>query len=456
MKKIIFLFVLIVVLCSFPILSIMAQDTESEKIYCTATINDSFADNKVVVVINRKTTFAKENYTIQDFGDINCIKVDNMFSLQNATESQKNNSNFRQILEITLAESNKQNVLDCVDVLEKRSDIEYVGVDYEVKMDSVSSLTSDTYIDVQWAVNKIELESAWEYYYYGNEVKVGIVDSGIDGNHPDLNGRIDVGLSRDFTTGSCISTGTPSDSYGHGTHVAGIIAAIADNNIGIAGVCSRVKLVSLRAFPALDSTLHSSNVARAISYAETASIPIINLSFSSTYDDYAMRTYLSNYSGIAVCSTGNIDANLNDRPLYPAAYSLSNIISVGNSIEDDTKHSKSGYGSTTVDLFAPGTNIASCFPVGFCQYSTTNTNHDLGTHIGDGYHILTGTSMAAPHVTGVVAMIKSRCPYMTNEQIIQVVLENVDSVLALQGKCVTGGRLNAYKALMAAINGDYD
>lgn len=151
------------------------------------------------------------------------------------------------------------------------------------------------------------------------------------------------------------------------------------------------------------------------------------------------------YKGLVVCVAGNAKANIDNSPTYPACYNLDNIISVAATPQNDILRSSSNYGANNVDLGAPGQDI----------YSTALNNSYLSTG---------GTSMAAPHVTGVAALIKSIRPDLSAVQVKSCILNGVDKVSALTGKCVTGGRLNAYKAVQLAVDfpmdqmvsGDFD
>jgi subtilisin family serine protease len=280
------------------------------------------------------------------------------------------------------------------------------------------------------------------------DVLVGVIDSGINGNHPDLVNRINIPLSRDFIGEA---GGGLIDPIGHGTHVAGVIGAQGNNTIGIAGVAWNIRLVSLRVLNA-NGTLRPNgghnDVAQAINHARTNSIKILNCSISIGYnnsENQTIRAAIASFDGLFINSAGNYNSNTNNNPRYEG---FPNVIVVGASNNDDnrwvTSHQDgSNFGSTSVHLFAPGTAGG---------IRTT-------CHTG-GYVNMGRTSSAAPHVTGVAALIWSD---LTNPQnlafphhnitpgmVKKAILDGVDRPAGLNGLSMTNGRLNALGALQAA------
>ena len=269
------------------------------------------------------------------------------------------------------------------------------------------------------------------------------MDTGIDANHPDLEDNVEVEISADFT-GEMTIFGCDDDPNGHGTHVAGIVGAVGNNSVGVAGTCWTVSLASLRVFDE-NGRGYSSYVARAIEYAEAMNIPILNLSGSWKYNsekyDVVLESIIENYSGLLVTSAGNEGICNNVIPSYPNCYNLSNLVSVGASnsedslmeyYEDDVYQGGSNYGSTTVDLFAPGDEIYSTLPNGR-------------------YGRLSGTSMASPYVAGVAALLLSINPNLTASELKSIIMTSCDEVSEFADKCVSGGRLNAYRAVSSTI-----
>lgn len=272
-----------------------------------------------------------------------------------------------------------------------------------------------------------------------------MLDSGILATHPALADRIDQTLCRDFTTGDSTGMVSPyglQDPHGHGTHVAGIIGA---NGTSVTGACWGVALVSLRVFDASNSG-SAFNVKLAIDFASKSGIPILNYSGGGTTNDQARFLAIQQYPGLFVCAAGNNASNNDTSPRYPTNWtvSLPNLISVGAITIDTTTNTEriaalpdpgwnsaqpgSNYGATTVDLFAPGTAI----------YSTFNNSS---------YEPMSGTSMATPYVTGVAALVKALHQDMTGAQLKTALRAGVNVLPQLNGKCITNGKINAYKAV---------
>lgn len=423
------------------------------KIISQASIEDNFVDNRVLVVLTNEASLKFKTYTAEDFPEIVCKETRELteavtpsvrLCVEGGAETQGTNavkistqdpSTFNQILCLELPGNSKAGVLEAIAALQKRDDVLYVGPDYY--MYGHSTVPNDSFIGDQWAVNKISLPLAWDITTGSSSVTVGVVDSGISSVHPDLLGNLNIGLSYDFVTNQPCGTSIYAPAI-HGTQVAGIIGAVGNNKSGVAGVCWDVTLISLRV---LGENLggYMSDVIEAINYAESKNIDVLNLSLGNpeipSSDTSPMYAAIGNYSGLLVCSAGNDNSDNDETPIYPAQLPFSNIISVGASteadqrwIDPDPKYNRgSNYGEFSVDLFAPGDNIQ--------------------TTAGATYVPFDRTSAATPFVTGVAALLLSIHPELTPAQLRQVIMDNVDQVAAFADICVSGGRLNAYKAL---------
>ncbi|MBE5961598.1 MAG: hypothetical protein E7256_09490 [Lachnospiraceae bacterium] len=300
----------------------------------------------------------------------------------------------------------------------------------------------------------INMQKAWEAYNGGKkEVVVAVIDTGIDYSHEDLTDVI--WINTDEIPGDGIDNdgnGYIDDVYGwnfysnsnqvyvgsednHGTHGAGTIAANL-NSIGIAGIAgdSTIKVMSLKALGGSEGSGSTESIIAAIKYAEENGATICNLSFGTSYNDSALEKAIEESGMLFIAAAGNGDSwtgtgqNADQNPVYPAAYDLDNIIAVANIQCDGTLHSSSNYGTKTVDLAAPGTNI-------------------LSTTSEDGYSYMTGTSMAAPMVTGVAALLYSQYEDITLSQVKDVLLASVQTLDSVSGYVKTGGMLDAYGAL---------
>ena len=409
-------------------------------------IEYEFSDRRVLVVLDRESSLDFKTYCNDDFPEVDCESIINLTpeTERNAKESiQKGNTNvsYNKILCLELKNPNQGNtVIDAIARLNTNEHVLCAEPDFTIT--PCDTTPNDTFYDHQWGHEKINLPSAWDEETGSSSVYVGVVDSGIEGTHPEFNGKIKTEWCMSFLTGTGVSETSPTDLFGHGTHVAGIIGAAGNNNSGVCGVCWNVKLVSLKVFDS-DGNGSSSYVISAIDYAESMSIPILNLSLT-TSNNNALKTAIDNYSGLVVCAAGNQGRDIDSNPTYPACFPCSNIIAVGNSDSNDNVASSSNYGALSVDIFAPGQDVLSTYPLSICSPVICEENSH---HFSTGYHTKSGTSIATPYVTGVAALIKSCHPNLTTAEIKNSILNNGDSCSLLSDKCVTGCRLNAYNAL---------
>ncbi len=225
--------------------------------------------------------------------------------------------------------------------------------------------------------------------------------------------------------------------------------------------------MELLSYKVLDSNGNGNMVCilNAINEATAHDVDIINASFGYVGSPNNAWTYaIQNFPGLVVCAACNTqtgESSDNDvNPKYPANYNyLSNVITVGASDQDDDRAYFSCYGQISVDLFAPGENILSCYPTSKCTGAMCGG--DAGGHYANGYHEASGTSMAAPHVAGVAALMLSENPSLSAAQLKGMILDTVDTVYDANGNdifpsyCVSGGRLNAQAAVTLASQAGY-
>lgn len=416
-----------------------------DKIFSTATINDSFAEDSVLVVLKNSTSLNSSNYTTASFNGIDVTAVENMtvetaslstqqISQNIGTANNVSTDDYRPILKLTLAESGKEKVLEAIDILETRDDVYCVEPDYYV---TTASTPNDPYYSGnQWALHStygINAPSAWDYTTGSSDILVGVIDTGISYTHPDLQNRINISLSEDFSEDPN-STGALNDTYGHGTRVAGIIGAQTNNNIGISGVCWDVSLVSLKIMET--GSISVSKIINAVNYAKTKGIHILNCSNefeeSASYS-LSLSQAVQNFGGLFVCAAGNEAANNDETNYILVNPDLDNVITVGAINSSGNVASFSNYGMETVSIFAPGQDITA---------TTPNNNYSIASF---------GTSNAASFVTGVAALAFSKAleisPDMPIDDLASYVktsiIESATDHAALADKCVAGGYLNA-------------
>ncbi|MBM4093274.1 MAG: choice-of-anchor D domain-containing protein, partial [Planctomycetes bacterium] len=289
---------------------------------------------------------------------------------------------------------------------------------------------------------------AWSVYTGDSTVVVAVIDSGVDYNHPDLagniwvnpgeipgdgidndgNGFIDDVQGWDFYN----NDNNPMDDHSHGTHIAGTIAAIGNNGVGVAGVAWNAKIMPLKILGS-DNKGTVWDAVKALNYAVANGAHVSNNSYADmSHSSFRDAIAAAGEAGhIFVAAAGNNGRNIDTDPIYPASYNLPNMIVVAGTTNTDGLASWSNYGVNSVHLGAPGVNIYSTMPAG-------------------SYGNKSGTSMATPHVVGTVALLRGLRPDWTVSQLKDAILSTADPVAALAGKTVSGGRLNAAAAVAAA------
>ena len=292
--------------------------------------------------------------------------------------------------------------------------------------------------------------SAWDITT-GGSVGVAVVDTGVSFKHPDLatnawanpgdplNGKDDDGdgFADDVNGADFLNEDSnPEDDGGHGTHVAGIIGAQGNNSVGISGVAWDAQIMGLK-FLDGNGEGNTADAANAIDFAVDHGVRVINASWGGPAFSQALYSAIrrANEHGVLfVAAAGNDGVNADSSPDYPAAFDLPNVISVAATDRSDRLVEFSNYGAKSVDLAAPGDDV----------YSTVPSVSDPS-----GYAAFSGTSMAAPFVSGAAALYLSKFPQATADQVRGALLGSVDHLPTLAGKTVTGGRLNIANALGA-------
>ena len=292
---------------------------------------------------------------------------------------------------------------------------------------------------VSWGINpdnqaSINLSGAWFKFKKKKEIVVAVVDTGIDPIHPFLeknifvsNGKVDPNnFGVDFSKDRKLKS-TPIDQHGHGTHVSGIIKSIFPD----------VKILALKYYNPNASGLDNLNsTVEALKFAVDSNVDVINYSGGgpeAAADELRVLKEAERKGILVIAAAGNEESNIDDKKkaYFPASYGLKNIITVTAHDEDLKILSSSNYGRSSVDIFAPGYRIKSSLQNGRAGY-------------------LTGTSQATAFVTGVVALIKSQYPNLSTEKIKEIIKASAKKESTMEGKCVTGGRLDASSALLLA------
>jgi subtilisin family serine protease len=358
------------------------------------------------------------------------------------------------------------NAADTVAQYRALPEVEYAEENFEITLpDAIDSslvpvFPHDPQFSDQWALSNsgqrggkqgadISATLAWATTTGSEDVVVAVLDSGVDYNHEDLKPNmwtrpdsmdpyLDAELgSADDTYGfnAIDNASDPMDENGHGTHCAGIIGAEGENDLGIAGVNWKVRIMPLK-FMNAGGYGTTKDAVEAINYVINrkkagVNVRIISASWGSTQKSRALEEVIRKaYEAdiLFVAAAGNSSVNNDRSPHYPSSYDVPNVVSVAALDRNDQLASFSNWGAKSVAMAAPGVDI-------------------LSTWLGNAYEEKSGTSMATPVVSGVAALIVAEHPRMSVDELRKKLLASSDPIVALKGKTVTGGRVNAAKAL---------
>jgi subtilisin family serine protease len=350
-------------------------------------------------------------------------------------------------------------------LLKQNPQIQFAEPNYEVHLVS-SSIPNDYAFDDQWSLvnhgqedsdrNKgvngadIHVMPLWQQGITGSKnVLVAMVDTGLDWQHPDLMGNLyenpgEAGAKSnngidddnngyiDDVHGWNTLTNSPrsQDDAGHGSHVAGIIGAVGNNNIGVTGINWNASLLPVKAL-GMTGGGTTESVVNALVYAIKMKAQIINNSWAMAERSDILEHIIqeTEKQGILmIAASGNSFLNLDGCALYPASFKYSNVITVSATDNSDTNWYMSDIGPKTVDVAAPGANIYSTFQK-------------------QGYRSLTGTSMAAPHVSGIAALLKSAHPEWDYKELRKRIVNSCVPSVNLRHKVICQGRVDAWNAL---------
>lgn len=399
------------------------------------------AQEELIAHLEQRQKRAPEGVTVPDLTNIYLLKTSQDINIIFMVQEYKANAN------VEYAEPN------------------YIAEEHAIPNDPyfASSNSWGQGYDDLWGLKKIEADKAWDISQ-GEGVIVAVVDSGIDYNHPDIaaniwknageipnngidddeNGYVDDDKGWDFV----YEDNDPIDDIGHGTHVAGTIAAIGNNNIGVIGVSPKAKVMAVKGLGYKEGKDSATVLANCIRYAARNGADVISNSWganlSNTLGDAIKEAY--DAGCVLVFSTGNMNADFSNNSLK----SRIEIINVASTDHNDKKSDFSNWGFK-VDVAAPGgdnwwgnadsgDNILSLRAQG--------TGYNDSRSLGADYIRKSGTSMACPHVSGTVALLLSSKPDLNKEEVRQILRVSSDDIEEAGFDVKTGfGRVNAYKAL---------
>lgn len=337
-----------------------------------------------------------------------------------------------------------------IESLQRSGQVAFAELDYAVHSTDIVTPTDPGWSN-QWGPTRINAPAAWKINTGRPSMIIAVIDSGIQLNHEDLvsrlwtnrgeqpgngvdddgNGKIDDVHGWHFYqrwTGSVYVSAEDAliaDDYGHGTHVAGIAAAAMNNGVGIAGIAPGARVMPVKVLDQFGNGWYS-DIAAGIIYAADDGAQVINLSLGGTEDSQTLRAavdYARSRGALVIAATGNTGGAV----LYPAAYEP--VLAVAATDQSDQAAYFSNRGPL-VDVAAPGVDIFSTWPW------------------RDGYFTKSGTSMAAPHVSGVAALIWSERPDLSADQIAQIITVTARDVADTGWDQNTGwGRIDAFAAV---------
>ncbi len=350
-----------------------------------------------------------------------------------------------------------RNVVSVCNNLSKDPRIEYAEPNYIVKADAIPN---DPRFNELWGLHNtgqtggtpdadIDVPEAWDINTGDSNIVVGVIDTGVDYNHEDLavnmwvnSGEIPGNGVDDDGNGyvddihgidTINNDGDPFDDDGHGTHVSGTIGAVGNNSVGVAGINWNVKIMALKFLDSSGSGTTAGAI-ECLNYVilmrnNGVNIILTSNSWGGGGFSQALRDAIEATGILFVAAAGNDYLTDTDiEPHYPSSYDSVNILSVAATDNDDNLSSFSNYGLQSVDIGAPGSAILSTVP-------------------GNSYAFFSGTSMATPHVSGVAALLLASNPNLTFQELKARIMLSSDPVPGLDGRTVTGGRLNVHKAL---------
>jgi thermitase len=338
-----------------------------------------------------------------------------------------------------------RSISDVIRDYQRDPNVEYAEPDF---IASIALTPNDTNFGDQWSLNNlgqtggkvdadIDAPEAWDTSTGASTTIIAIVDTGVDLTHPDLASKIIAGY--DFANDDA----DPTDDHGHGTHVAGIAAAVSNNSQGIAGICWACKIMPVKVLDSSGSGFYDW-IASGIVYAADSGANVINLSLGGLFDSQLLVDaiqYAYNQGVVTVAAMGN-GGDLT--PNYPAVYP--EVIAVGATDHNDLRALFSTFGAN-IDVVAPGVDILSTVPSAGCFLCDPS-----------GYMLLSGTSMATPHVAGLAGLVWSLNPSLTRDQVYSILKHSAEDQVESLAEDTPGwdpyygwGRINAASALSQAF-----
>lgn len=367
-----------------------------------------------------------------------------------------------------LLKSHNKSTVSLVSSLESLPEVSFAEPNYIYRAFGISNRNSDPLYGKLWGLKNtgsnepdrnggqsptpgvrnadIDAEKAWNISKGSQKVVVAVIDTGVDYNHPDLKNKMWKNLKEVPANGidddgngyiddyhgwnANKDNGNPLDGNGHGTHCAGTIGAEHNNGMGVAGVMKDASLMAVK-FLSDEGSGTLADAVEAINYATKMNVDIMSNSWGGGGYSQALKDSIEaakNRGIIFVAAAGNDSSNNDQRASYPASYEVDNVISVASHTAQDVLSSFSNYGRRSVHVAAPGSNILSTTPNGE-------------------YKVYSGTSMATPHVSGVIGLLLSNTGRLPVLEVRNRLMATTVPVAAYRKTTASGGRVSAYNLL---------
>ncbi len=411
---------------------------------CKALVNDKPASEALAFVKDEILVKFKKGISNETINEIN--------KLHGATiKGRKLIGGFKRLK----FSNNTKSARKLIEEYRTLEEVVFAEPNYIVK---ATAIPNDGHFNNLWGLNNIgQAEGtsgadigaidAWDIQTDSSSIICAVIDTGVDYNHEDLSQNIWINLDKIADNGiDDDKNGFVDDVYGwdfvnndndpfddnsHGTHVAGTISAEGNNSIGVSGVSWSGKIMALK-FLDSNGIGNTAGAINAINYAIKMGARVLNNSWGGSGFSQALSAAISKANkakALFIVAAGNNETNNDAAPDYPSSYNIRNIISVAATDNNDNLANFSNYGAISVHVSAPGVSIYSTNP-------------------GNGYGYKSGTSMAAPYVSGAAAIIMEIFSDETPFEIKSRILNSVDLIQTLEGKVATGGRVNLYNAIL--------
>ncbi|MFW6142444.1 MAG: NosD domain-containing protein [Candidatus Saliniplasma sp.] len=319
-----------------------------------------------------------------------------------------------------------------VNILSSMPGVEYAEPNHHVE---IMNEPNDAGYPSLWGMHNIDAPGAWNVTTGSEEVVVAVLDTGIDYTHEDLAGNMWEDDEGNHGYNFINDSPDPMDDHGHGTHVAGTIGAVGNNNVGVTGVNWNVSLMGLKFIDGSGSGTVSDAIA-SLEYVldkkrEGVNVVATSNSWGGSGKSRLLDEAIAEHRDediLFIAAAGNNNRNIEEAPFYPAGYEHTNMITVGATNREDNKTSFSNYGANSVHVTAPGRHINS-------------------TYLDNSYRSSSGTSMATPHVSGLVALLAAHNNSYDHNNLKNIIISTSDRIDNLENKSLSDGRINASSAL---------